>query len=139
MTLNPFLDPAHAGAYFLTPGQTESALTAANHAQRPVIQVGIEAGDKEGVLRELGASLGFPEWYGANLDALYDCLTEPDVLPAAVVRISGLNPFCRHESDRGASLMDVLVSAADFRRESGHPLWLLLDAAAPGVREWPAR
>ena len=25
--------------------------------------------------RLLAAQLGFPEWYGGNLDALYDCLT----------------------------------------------------------------
>ena len=24
----------------------------------------------------LAETLGFPEWYGENLDALYDCLTE---------------------------------------------------------------
>ena len=26
--------------------------------------------------RELAAALSFPEWYGNNLDALHDCLTE---------------------------------------------------------------
>lgn len=26
--------------------------------------------------RQLAAVLSFPEWYGHNLDALYDCLTE---------------------------------------------------------------
>ena len=26
--------------------------------------------------RELAKALNFPDWYGMNLDALYDCLTE---------------------------------------------------------------
>lgn len=26
--------------------------------------------------RAIAASLSFPDWYGHNLDALYDCLTE---------------------------------------------------------------
>lgn len=30
----------------------------------------------EDVHRTLADQLSFPEWYGGNLDALYDCLTE---------------------------------------------------------------
>ena len=32
--------------------------------------------DGEALHRALAAELSFPEWYGNNLDALYDCLTE---------------------------------------------------------------
>lgn len=32
--------------------------------------------DREGLLAGLGRALGFPEWYGENLDALADCLRE---------------------------------------------------------------
>lgn len=31
---------------------------------------------KEALLERMGRVLGFPEYYGKNLDALYDCLTE---------------------------------------------------------------
>ena len=31
---------------------------------------------KEDLHRIFRDTLGFPEWYGNNLDALYDCLTE---------------------------------------------------------------
>ena len=31
---------------------------------------------KEDLHRIFRETLGFPEWYGNNLDALYDCLTE---------------------------------------------------------------
>ena len=31
---------------------------------------------KEDLHRILREALSFPEWYGSNLDALYDCLTE---------------------------------------------------------------
>ena len=34
------------------------------------------AGDRSGVLRGIGRALGFPGYYGANLDALWDCLTD---------------------------------------------------------------
>ena len=32
--------------------------------------------DKEMLHQELREALGFPAWYGGNLDALYDCLTD---------------------------------------------------------------
>lgn len=32
--------------------------------------------DKTQLHRWLASELGFPSWYGANLDALYDCLTD---------------------------------------------------------------
>lgn len=33
-------------------------------------------GSKAEALDAIGAALGFPGWYGRNLDALYDCLTD---------------------------------------------------------------
>ena len=32
--------------------------------------------DRETLHRTLAAALALPEWYGGNLDALYDCLTD---------------------------------------------------------------
>lgn len=34
------------------------------------------ANDRAAVLRGIGRALGFPDHYGANLDALWDCLTD---------------------------------------------------------------
>lgn len=34
------------------------------------------AGDRRTVLRGIGRALSFPSYYGANLDALWDCLTD---------------------------------------------------------------
>ncbi|MGH3696534.1 MAG: barstar family protein [Pseudonocardiaceae bacterium] len=33
-------------------------------------------------LEAIGTALGFPAWYGRNLDALHDCLTDLSWLPA---------------------------------------------------------
>lgn len=41
-------------------------------------------GDAEGFHNILAQTLDFPDWYGHNLDALYDCLTE---LPEPVLLI----------------------------------------------------
>ena len=37
---------------------------------------GREIKDKEMLHNKLAVSLGFPDWYGKNLDAFYDCLTD---------------------------------------------------------------
>ena len=37
---------------------------------------GGSVGNRETLHRVLAAGLQFPDWYGGNLDALYDCLTD---------------------------------------------------------------
>ena len=37
---------------------------------------GSSVGNRETLHRVLAAGLQFPDWYGGNLDALHDCLTE---------------------------------------------------------------
>ena len=37
---------------------------------------GGSVGNRETLHRVLAAGLQFPDWYGGNLDALHDCLTE---------------------------------------------------------------
>lgn len=38
--------------------------------------------DKASTLDAIAAELSFPDWFGRNLDALYDCLTDLSWLPA---------------------------------------------------------
>ena len=40
------------------------------------IQIDCTGLDKAGLHRAFQEALAFPQWYGHNLDALYDCLTE---------------------------------------------------------------
>ena len=42
---------------------------------RTVILDGAAVSDRESLHRVLAEQLAFPEWYGGNLDALFDCLT----------------------------------------------------------------
>ena len=44
---------------------------------RYVILDGAEIGDMSDVHAAFAAALEFPDWYGGNLDALHDLLTEP--------------------------------------------------------------
>ena len=93
------------------------------------------------LLRPLGEALDFPDWYGANLDALFDCLSDPDWLEnGGVVRLYGLTPLSENDPEGWAELLDVLQSACAARAddESG-TLSLLVDINDPTLPRWPGQ
>lgn len=132
----PFARPSNAGLHSFDPNQAEAVENnARNHALPVMIARLGDCGSIPQALRHLGKALAFPDWYGGNLDALYDCLCDPDwhpgigqvvmLLETAHLRLSDPKGF--------ASLSDVLAAAAEARLEVGQPLWLLIDSPAPGI------
>ena len=84
---------------------------------------GLEA--KPDVLRAIGDALGFPDHYGANLDALNDCLRD---LPAPTVLLwDAWSGFARAEADVFERLVGVLKRHA----REGSPLEVLLRGPGP--------
>ena len=63
----------------------------------------------------LAQTLSLPDWYGANLDALYDCMTEP--MPDTVLRLEHTN----QASAFGCAVLRVLRDASS----ENHTLTLL--------------
>lgn len=57
----------------------------------------------------LGEVLALPEWWGRNLDALYDCLTEP----GRPLRLVLQNREAMEASRFGRRLLRVLEDAAE--------------------------
>jgi RNAse (barnase) inhibitor barstar len=49
-----------------------------------------QACDKAAIMKALGAALHLPDSFGGNLDALADCLTDPDYAPTGIVLLEGL-------------------------------------------------
>ena len=90
-------------------------------------------------LVRIGALLHFPDWYGANLDALFDCLTDPGVLPreGSVLLLTGSDHLQQADAQGFATLLEVLQAAADELRHSKTPLWSLVDHPAPGIARLP--
>ena len=58
----------------------------------------------------LADALGLPSWFGANLDALWDCLTDLSV-PTAVV-LDGWRSFERVEPERARRLVELFAERA---------------------------
>ncbi|HJW26218.1 MAG TPA: barstar family protein [Rhodocyclaceae bacterium] len=129
-----FRDPGRSGIFHL-PTLSRQAVEAAA-AGLDIREADLrQSQDKQGVLNELGHAFRFPDWYGANLDALYDCLTDPDWYPPGgqVLLISGLARLQGADPDSFSALLEVFSAASEARREAGAPLWVLIDAASPDL------
>lgn len=77
-----------------------------------------DAAGKAEVLAALGKGLQLPDYYGRNLDALYDCLTDlepsPDASrPGFVLLIENLPDASQFPNDDRDALLDVFRDAAD--------------------------
>lgn len=85
------------------------------------------ARDRKAALRAIGRALAFPAWYGANLDALYDCLTDlPEQAaghPAGwTIVLRGWPPTERMDAEQRAALLDAFRDALEVFSEAGVPL-----------------
>ena len=71
---------------------------------------GGSVGSRQALHQTLAAGLRFPDWYGGNLDALHDCLTDVGEPTELVIR----NGRALDEAmgDQAAALRRVLVDCA---------------------------
>jgi hypothetical protein len=97
-----------------------------------VVAIALEGG-KESWLAAFARALALPEWFGANWDALEDCLTD---LPGEghVLLIRGAPGAA---GDELGILLDVLEASAGFWKTRGKPFFALAVDPA-GELELPA-
>jgi len=80
--------------------------------------------DKEALLAALGWALEFPAYYGANWDALEECLMDMSWRPGPIAlhleHADALDPELLH------MLMDIFTDAADTWRDEGRACSLFL-------------
>ena len=129
-----------AAVYYLPDARRDTLAAAAKKAHLRVAQVETTQGMKSAeLLEKLGKTLDFPGWYGANFDALNDCLSDPDCLPAKGIVLFIVGSAHLHKSDpEGLStLIEVFQSAGSELRRHGTALWVLIDSKACGVGELP--
>ncbi|MCG2578443.1 barstar family protein [Dechloromonas sp. XY25] len=129
-----------SGVYSVAPERRAVAETAAAKEHLHLLKASIPSqANKEQALVQLGADLDFPSWYGANFDALFDCLTDPDWCPAKghVILITGMGELRTSDQEAFTTLIDVFQAAAESRQEAGSPFWILLDSPARGIAVLP--
>jgi len=89
------------------------------------------AKSKSAVLRAIANAVDFPEHFGGNLDALYDCLCDT-VLDQKVGMVLALRHL--HEGDPGLAehapaIAQVGEDVVEFARENGKTFAFILDRA----------
>jgi len=120
-------DASRSGVY--RAGGDAAILDALRGSTVETVHVSLEgARGKDELLGRIAAGLNFPEWFGANWDALEDCLDDLSWRPAAghVLLFSGALPG----RDETGTLLDVLSSCAQYWAERGKPFFaVFLDPA----------
>lgn len=133
-------DADESGLYHLPTARRSSVVKAASKLKLTVLVADIATcKTAANAFQELGNALHFPIWFGANFDALYDCLTDPDWQPGKghVVLIDGIEHLRQAEPEDFATLIEVFQAASEARRATGSPFWILLDTPARGVAALP--
>ena len=104
-------DPVRSGAYRAS--DDREIRDAVKLGEVDLVKVVLVAG-KEKMLAALAKSLGFPEWFGGNWDALEDCLTDLSWREdrPRVLLFSGAKA-----GDELGILLDILASSAEYWRE----------------------
>jgi RNAse (barnase) inhibitor barstar len=80
------------------------------------------ASTRKAVLIAIGRALGFPPWYGANLDALFDCLTdlpEQTEVRAWLIVLRQLPAEGVLDAEQRAALLDVFRDAIEAFADAG--------------------
>lgn len=80
--------------------------------------------DKPSAMRMLGHALDLPSWFGANLDALYDALTDQDIWPVgrgAVIVLDPLPYTERFGVEERDALLDVFREVVEHYAGAGVP------------------
>ena len=133
-------DGERAGLYYLPAERSENLAQQARQHGFHFLTADLSACRTTAeALRELGRAFAFPEWYGANFDALLDCLTDPDWLtaPGQILLVLGFASLRRSIGKELSTLLEVLAAAAEERKATAHPLWILIDAPARGIAPCP--
>ena len=91
------------------------------------------------VLQKLGKALNLPDWYGANYDALADCLTDLswNEAPGYVLQISGADELHASNPTAFDTLNQVFAGVVEHWQEAQIPFWVFYDGRQNGLAPLP--
>ena len=122
-------DASKSGVYRAS--RTDEIVDAAQGSALQVSRIRLSgAGDKQALMQRIAGALQFPEWFGANWDALEDCLGDLSWSRAGghVLLFEGAADL---PADERGILLDILASAAANWMERGRPFFaVFLDGPA---------
>lgn len=114
----------------------DAALESAAGKKLQVVAVRLPAArDKNGFLNALAKALQFPDYFGHNWDAFYDCLLELEHGDGAgtLLVMRDASGFARAEPEEFAAAVDTLADAADYWRGQNKALVAVVELEAPAL------
>lgn len=85
-----------------------------------------DADDRAGVLAGIGRALRFPAYYGANLDALEECLRDLSWLPPGPVTLVWADTALRGADPRTHRAVLAILTDVAGAESGDHPLRVVL-------------
>jgi hypothetical protein len=91
------------------------------------------ARDKHAFLDKIADALHFPDYFGRNWDAFYDCLTtlQPGDAAGWLLLLREASGFARADPEEFAAAVDVLRDAVDFWHSKGRKLVAIVELESP--------
>ena len=90
--------------------------------------------EKKGFLNAVAQALRFPDYFGHNWDAFYDCLIElAHGDGATLVLLREASNFARTEPEEFAAALAALQDAADYWKEKGKVLTVIAELETPAL------
>ena len=134
-----------SGVYLIDAAQRELSLRRGTFPAEFIIAVldGTVAATRAGFFQEIAHVLSFPDYFGRNWDAVYDCLTDLTWLPATgyVLILDGFEQFATDEPEQWDIGLKVLREACAFWQPLTRSMFALLygpSELAPGVPPLPS-
>lgn len=127
-----FAQASEAGIYRLSATDRPALRKAASSLDFACFEIDLAgSADLAAILVVLGKALGFPEWYGANLDALNDCLTDFSwrEAPGYTIMLSGADST-QGGAEAFAVLNEVFAAAIADWQDQGIPFWVVYEAGS---------
>ena len=114
----------------------EAALESAAQKKLRVVPVRLLAArDKNGFLNAIGKALRFPDYFGHNWDAFYDCLLDlkHDDGEGTLLVLRDASGFAGAEPEEFAAAVGTLADAADYWKGKNRVLLVVVELDAPAL------
>ena len=124
---------ATAGVFKLDRSNLEAMQAAANELKLACFHVSLKnVRNIPGFIKAMKRDLALPSWFGNNLDALNDCLTDFSWHPAPgyVITLDGLSELTASPTSF-AAFNQVLASAVEEWKARNRPFWVFYLTDAP--------
>ncbi len=132
--------PELAGIYHLPHSDCKALKQAVHAAHFGWLQADFgESKEIAVILEKVGKDLRLPDWYGANYDALSDCLSDLswNTAPGYVLLISGADELHAHDEAAFDTLNDVLTAVIENWQQEKIPFWVFYDMRPNGLAALP--